>query len=310
MNNLHKTTDQVYSAPLSQILGCPVELKMENQQPSGSFKNRGIGNICSKLAQEGIKSFISCSGGNGGLAVAYSGKKLNVAVKIILPKTSLPMMVEKIRAEGAEVIVHGKDFNEAEKYAQSLLNAETRYISPFDHPLIWEGHTSLIDEVHKTGKKPGAIVVAVGGGGLFCGIIEGLHKVGWSDIPVIAVETEGAASLAASMNAGQLVELSEIKTIATSLGARKVTYKALEWTKKHKVYSEVVSDQEAVDASIQFLQDHKTLVEPACGAALSIAYNQRQILKQFSSVLIIVCGGNAVTPEMLENWKRGLEGKR
>lgn len=309
MQKLYNVTDQIQSTPLSQLLGYPVDLKMENQQPSGSFKNRGIGNICSKLAQQGIKQFISCSGGNGGLAVAYSGKQLKIPVKIVLPASALPMMIEKISSEGAEVIVQGKDFYEAEQYAITLLNDETRYISPFDHPLIWEGHSTLIDEVYKTGKKPGAIVVAVGGGGLFTGIIEGLHKVGWSDIPVIAVETEGAASLAASMNAGQLVTLNEIKTIATSLGARKVAQKAFEWSQKHKVYSEIVTDLEAVNACIKFVEDHQTLVEPACGAALAIAYHKREILKKFSSVLIVVCGGNAVSPLMLNNWKKSLEQK-
>lgn len=76
MQKLYIETPLLESMPLSQLLGIPVFLKMEALQPSGSFKNRGIGHICSIYAKQGAKSFISSSGGNGGLAVAYSGRKL------------------------------------------------------------------------------------------------------------------------------------------------------------------------------------------------------------------------------------------
>lgn len=177
---------------------------------------------------------------------------------------------------------------------------KTAYIPPFDHPVIWQGHSTLIDEIDV---KPGAILVAVGGGGLFCGVLEGLHRVGWSDVPVIAVETMGAASLAASIQAGKLVELNEVKTIATSLAAKKVCPAAFEWTKKHRIYPELVTDQAAVKAAAQFADDHRVLVEPACGAPLSLVYNSLPLLKQFSSILVIVCGGEGVTRKMISDWE-------
>lgn len=297
--NLYIETPLLESSLLSNILGIPVFLKMEALQPSGSFKNRGIGHMCMTYAEQGAKAFVCSSGGNAGLAAAYSGRKLHLPVTIVVPKTTLPLMVEKIRLEGAHVIIHGNCWDEADRYAKTLLNEQTTYIPPFDHPLIWKGNSTLIDELHD---KPGAIIAAVGGGGLFCGILEGLHRVGWQDVPVIAVETMGASSLAASMQAGKIVELEEVNTIATSLGAKKVCTAAFEWTQKHSVYAELVTDRSAVEAAVRFADDHRLLVEPACGAALSLIYQKLPLLQQFSSVVVIVCGGAGVNREMLNSW--------
>jgi L-serine/L-threonine ammonia-lyase len=292
MQKLSIETPLLESTPLSNILGIPVWLKMEALQPSGSFKNRGIGHLCSHYAAQDAKLFVSSSGGNAGLAVAYCGRKLDIPVKVIVPETTSSAMIEKIRAEGASVTIRGKSWDDADQFAKSLLtHQDTYYIPPFDHPLIWQGHSTMIDEIYKEQVKPGAILVAVGGGGLLCGVVEGLHRVGWQDIPVIAVETEGAASFAASIQAGRVTELNEIRTIATSLGARKIAQQAFNWTKKHRIESALVSDQEAIDAAARFAFDHRILVEPACGAPLSLVYRKSPLLLSFPSILVIVCGG-------------------
>lgn len=304
MQNLYIETPFLESTPLSNLLSLSVYLKIEALQPSGSFKNRGIGNICSKYAKQNAKLFISSSGGNAGLAVAYSGRKLKVPVKVVVPITTSPLMIEKIRQEKGEVIIKGKDWDEADQFAKSMLyEKESFYISPFDDPLIWEGHSTLIEEVFRTGIKPGAILLAVGGGGLLCGVLQGLHKVGWQDIPVIAVETEGAASFAGSVQAGKVIKLKEINTVATSLGAKEISETAFEWTKKHLIYSEIVTDRAAVKAALSFADDHRILVEPACGAPLSLVYNQLPLLQKFSSILVIVCGGSGVTRAMFDHWQ-------
>jgi L-serine/L-threonine ammonia-lyase len=88
------------------------------------------------------------------------------------------------------------------------------YIHPFDDPIVWSGHASMIREIAEEGIRPGAIVASVGGGGLLCGLVEGMHAMGWTDIPVVAVETEGAASFAASVQAGRLVTLDRITSTA------------------------------------------------------------------------------------------------
>ncbi len=281
--------------------GRAVWLKMEALQPAGSFKNRGIGHACATHAARGAQRFVASSGGNAGIACAYAGRKLGIAVTVVVPQTASARAIELIRREGAEVIVHGASFQEANEYAQSQLTASDAFIHPFDDPLLWEGHASMIDEVAASGLRPDAVVLSVGGGGLLVGVVEGLRRHGWHDVPVLAVETAGAASLAAAMAAKALVTLPAITSIATSLGARTVAQAAFDATLSHPVRSVVVSDADAVAACLRFLDDQRLVVEPACGAALAVAYDGAA-LTAFSTVLVIVCGGVTATVAQLQRW--------
>ena len=163
---------------------------------------------------------------------------------------------------------------------------------------------ALVRELAETGIKPDAIIVAVGGGGLLCGVAEGLHEVGWHDVVIITAETQGAASLAESVKAKKRVKLASIDTIAVTLGAKQVCQQAYDWTKKHPIFPETVTDKAAVSACWRFADDHRLLVEPACGAALAIVYDQHKILERFETVVVIVCGGSGVSLELLNEWKK------
>jgi L-serine/L-threonine ammonia-lyase len=302
---LHINTPLLESLPISTKTGRRIFCKMDALQPTGSFKIRGIGHLCSQLIQEGAKRFVTSSGGNAGLAVAYAGRMLKTPVTVVVANNVSEMVREKLRREGAEVVVHGRDWSEANDLAQTMCKEEgVCYVHPFDHPLVWKGHASLIHEVKAAGMKPDAVVVAVGGGGLFCGIVQGLHEAGWSDVPVFTAETTGAASLAESVKAGKPITLDKIDTIAVSLGARRVADQAFAWTQKHKVIPKVVTDRQTVDAIHQFADDQRVLVEPACGAALALVYDKEPDLMKYEKILVIVCGGCGVSLEMLEKWKR------
>jgi L-serine/L-threonine ammonia-lyase len=165
-----------------------------------------------------------------------------------------------------------------------------------------------MDEVKKSRLVPDAVVLSVGGGGLLCGIIEGLRRNNMAKVPVVAVETAGADSLAASLKADRHVEIEDIKSIATSLGAKRVARAAFDWRLRHEIVSHVVSDREAVEACLQFCIDHRLLVEPACGASLAAVYHPVDFLMNKRNILVIVCGGAGVTISRLEAWKRELDG--
>lgn len=299
---LHIPTPLIASAPLSRAAGCAVWLKLEALQPPGSFKIRGIGAACEHYAKQGAQRFVSSSGGNAGLAVAYAGRQLAIAVTVVVPETASQRAIDLLRLEGAEVIVHGASWQEANALAQSLLGASDAFLHPFDNPLLWSGHASMIDEVAATGNKPDAVLLAVGGGGLLAGVMEGLERNGWGDVAVLAAETHGAASLHAAMQAGQRVELASIHSIATSLGARQVCAQAFAYSQSGKVHSHLVSDLQAVTACSRFLDDHRLLVEPACGAALAVAYDHPEALAAFDKVLVIVCGGATASADNLRQW--------
>lgn len=299
---LHIHTPLIESAPLSRAAGRPVWLKLEALQPPGSFKIRGIGAACKHCAKQGAKRFVSSSGGNAGLAVAYAGRHLSIPVTVVVPETTSERAKQLLKMEGAEVIVHGASWQEANALAQSLLGETDAFLHPFDNPLLWTGHASMIDEVAATGNKPDAVLLSVGGGGLLAGVMEGLARNGWGDVPVLAVETHGAASLHAAMQAGQPTALQAVTSIATSLGARQVCNRAFELSQSDKVHSVLVSDKQAVAACTRFLDDHRLLVEPACGAALAVAYDVPDALAAFEKILIIVCGGATASTDNLRQW--------
>lgn len=303
MTQLHIATPLLEHRRLSASLARSVWLKMENTQPSGSFKLRGIGVMCQRAAASGAKHFVCPSGGNAGFAAAVAGVALGVQTTILVPQTTHESVRAAIRAIGATVIVEGGVWDETNQAALRLCEQPGAvYIPPFDHADIWDGNATLIDEV--AGKLDFDVVIcSVGGGGLLSGIALGLERNGLGHIPIIASETEGAASLHAAVQAGELVTLPAITSIASTLGARKVAQQAFDWTRKRTIHTVTVSDAQAVQACLDFADDMLALVEPACGAALAVAYQNLPVLAEFKKPLIVVCGGIAVDLGKLQAWK-------
>ncbi|NRR33692.1 pyridoxal-phosphate dependent enzyme [Oxalobacteraceae bacterium] len=304
MTPLHIATPLLEHRTLSAALNKRVLLKMENTQPSGSFKLRGIGLMCQRAVAQGASHLVCPSGGNAGFATAVAGVALGVRTTILVPQTT-PLTVRRQIADlGATVIVHGEVWDSTNLEARRLADqAGTIYIPPFDHPDIWEGHATLVDEALRQSRALGleidVVVCSVGGGGLMSGILQGLHQHGLTRLPLIAVETEGAASLRAAIDAGELVTLPAITSIASTLGAKRVAAEAFGWTQRHDVRSVLVSDAQAIDAARRFANDQRVLVEPACGAALAVAYDNLPQLAGFQCPLIVVCGGIGVDLKML-----------
>jgi L-serine/L-threonine ammonia-lyase len=300
---LHDATPYVPHRGLPDT-GRETWVKLDCYQPTGSFKIRGVGRLCQGLWADGARAFVCSSGGNAGYAAAYAGRALGAPVTVVVPSTTPVFMRDRIAALGARVIVEGDVWDKADALARAIADrGEAAYVSPFDHPLLWEGHASLVDELAAAGPAPDAVVVAVGGGGLMCGVAEGLQRNGWTKTVIVAVETAGAASLARSIEAGRQVTLDSIDTIASSLGARRVADAAFAWTGRRPVVPVVVSDADAVRACARFADDHLALVEPACGAALSLAYDDHPALAPYARVVVIACGGVVVSLEKLTAWR-------
>ena len=301
-------------------------LKLENLQPSGSFKSRGLGNLILSHVAEHQRSgtdkllhFFSSSGGNAGLAAVTAARALGYDVSVIVPTSTEPLMVEKIRAAGAtDVVQKGASWYHADQYLREVVlpamkekGEDPIYIPPFNHPAIWQGVGTMIEEIQRQmpdDARPDAIVCSVGGGGLFCGVMHGLDGVGWSDVPVLAIETVGADSLSQSLKAGELVTLPQITSIALSLGAVKVAPRALEQAQRSNVQSLVLSDAEAAMGTCRFADDERILVEAACGVSIAPCYNGllEQVcpgLRPESQVVVIVCGGTRITPELVSEYR-------
>jgi L-serine/L-threonine ammonia-lyase len=230
------------------------------------------------------------------------------------------MMISRIKAAGAsEVIQHGATWIEADAHLRKEVmgrrtEEESVYCPPFDHPDIWAGVSSMVDEIQAQlpdGGKPDALICSVGGGGLLIGIMHGLKRVGWGDVSVLAMETKGADSLNASVQAGKLVTLPGITSIAKSLGAVRVAEEAFNVATDADldVRSVVLSDAEACMACWRLADDHRLLVEPACGVSVAPCYikgflkSQLPTLNAESRVVVVLCGGSSATVDMLSQWK-------
>lgn len=292
-------------------------------QPSGSFKSRGIGHLISKqsksimLKNDGRKPHVyASSGGNAGLAAATASKMLNIPCTVVVPDATKKRMVNKIRAEGANVIVKGAVIKQADEYLKECILPgvdanliKPIYVHPYDNPDIWDGHSSIVDEMLETlisdgidiTKQVKGIVCSIGGGGLYNGIVQGLERYNLAkQIPILGVETHGTHAFNQSLKAGYRIELDKITSIATSLGTPSISEKTLEYAIKYDTRSVVLSDFEVVKTCLEFTETYNIVTEPACGAALHMGYNIDLLehtlgtsLGEDDIILIIACGGSS-----------------
>ncbi|CAG0901234.1 unnamed protein product, partial [Cyprideis torosa] len=308
----HIKTPCILDRDLTLELGRPVYLKLENIQPPGSFKIRGIGNLVKTACKNGATHLVSSSGGNAGISAVYAGREIGVRTTVIIPECTPPSVAPLLKKKGAaEVIVHGHQWSEAHKYAEDMVSKDPGafLIHPYDHPAIWEGVSSIVDELkHQLPEPPSEIALAVGGGGLLSGVLLGLRKHNWQDaVRVTTLETDGSSCFFQSVQAKHLVTVEKITSIARTLGAQTPASFLSSELSNPMITALTVSDREAVDAQMIFADSHRHLVEPACGAALSYVYCKRlrdKVTTSTGPLVVIVCGGAAATLEAMSNWKR------
>lgn len=301
---LHTHTPVLHGPASYSRAARPLAFKMDALQPCGSFKMRGIGAAAERAVARGARALVCPSGGNAGFAAAHAGAQLQVATTIVVPQTTLAGVRDRIAALGAAVIVHGAAWDESNELALAMAREQgAAYLHAFDAPDVWDGHATLIDECVADGVEFDAVACCVGGGGLLIGIVQGLQRNGLHHVPVIAVETEGAASYAAAVAAGAPVTLPALGSIATSLGARRVCQRAVDVAREHEIISLTVGDAQAVAACVKFADEYRTLVEPACGATLAALDVHAGHFARFDRVLVEVCGGIGVSLAKLAEWQ-------
>ncbi|KAJ5217653.1 uncharacterized protein N7469_011278 [Penicillium citrinum] len=338
-------TPLIESASFSKAAGCRIFLKLDLLQPSGSFKSRGVGNfIHSNLKSHPTKRphFWISSGGNAGLAAVVASRDLNCKCSVVVPHSTKPFMITKLQEEGAtEVIQHGASWFEADTHLREAyinnqdVNGEevNVYVPPFDHPLVWEGASSMIDEIAKQlpprqnsqGLESDAfpadcVIASVGGGGLFNGLVGGLEKClkdspRDSNVRVLAVETNGAHALSHSLNEGKLSSLDAITSQATSLGALRVSSRTFDLASKPpsgvEVKSIVCSDADAARGVVRLADEARLQVELACGVSVEVAVGKElrkamPDLNPETRVVVVVCGGSNISSEIIAGYREKL----
>lgn len=270
-----------------------LRLKLENLQVVGSFKPRGVCNHMRQLAPEQRKlGVVAASAGNHGLAVAYVARQLGIPAIIYLPEHASADRVARIQAWGAVVVQYGEVYEDAHKMAVEHAESEgLTYVHSFDSASTLAGHGTLALELLEDVPEMDALLVAVGGGGLIAGVSCALKKSN-PQIKVIGVEPVGAPSMYESVKAGQMVSLSEVKTIADTLATRTVSERTLALTQQYVDDIVLVSDMQIASAMRWLWAECNQLVEPSGAAALAAALYGAADMTTYQHPVVLICGGN------------------
>jgi len=287
-------TPLVRSHHLSRKLGANVWLKLETLQPTHSFKVRGACNAIAQLpAQHRSRGVVTASGGNHGLAVAYTAHMAGIPATVYLPGKTTPDRVRAIESFGAKVVLHGESWDESDVAARAAArNREAAYIHPFDDIHVMAGQGTIVSELVSQIPRIDLLVASIGGGGLLSGLIcaAAAYSPGTR---VAGVETEGADSMYQSWRAGRIVELPTITSIAETLGARKTGQRQFDIVTRNASQLVTVSDQQAIDSLIEILAEEKLLTEPATSCSVAALRTGKIAVNPDENIVIIFCGANA-----------------
>ncbi len=294
-------TPLVHSVYLSRLACANVYLKLENQQITSSFKVRGafykLLNLTQKEERMGI---ITASAGNHGQAVAYAAQKLGLPAKIVVPTNTPHVKVDGIRKWGADLVLFGDCYDEAEAKAKEIARKDgCAYISPYDDPLIIAGHGTVGLEIVEALSNVSVIVVPVGGGGLISGIsiaAKGLKP----SVEIVGVQSEASPVMYESLKAGKIVEAQKAKTIAEGLsGGIEKGALTFEIAKKH-VDKMLLVKEATIRKAVHLLCLREKLLVEGSGAAAIAPMLEDKALFTGKTVVCVLTGGN-IDKELLDD---------
>ena len=285
-----KPTKLVYSEYLSDQTGGKVFLKPENMQHTGAYKLRGAYYKISTLTEEErAKGIITASAGNHAQGVAYAAKEFGCKAIIVMPTVTPLIKVNRTKAYGAEVILHGDVYDDACAYALELAeeNGYT-FIHPFNDEDVATGQGTIAMEIIKELPTVDYILVPIGGGGLCCGVST-LVKMLNPKIKVIGVEPAGAACMKASIEAGHVVTLPSVSTIADGTAVKTPGDLVFPYIKENVDQILTVEDDDLIGAFLDMMENHKMIVENS--GLLTVAALKQLDIKG-KKVVSILSGGN------------------
>lgn len=279
------------SRTLSRRLGCRIFVKYELFQRTGSFKARGAFNkILSVPEDERAKGVVAVSGGNHAQAVAYAANVLGISSVIVMPESTPRNYVEATRGYGASVDLQpdiAAAFDAVEGYREKGMT----FIHPFDDALVMAGQGTLGLEIVDDIPDVTDVIVSIGGGGLAGGVSTAIKSLKPAT-RMWGVETVGADAMSKALDAGRIVHLDAITSIAKTLAAPAVSETTLALAQRYLEGVTVVPDADAVEALVFLAERLKVLTEPAASCTLAAAERLRDNFSPDSNVVLILCGGN------------------
>jgi threonine dehydratase len=291
-------TPCLHSRTLSQISGAEVYLKFENHQFTASFKERGaLNKLLSLSVEEKKRGAIAASAGNHAQGLAYHAKRLGVPATIVMPRFTPNVKVEHTRSHGAEVILHGDNFDEAKTFALDLARGRSLvWVHPYDDEKVIAGQGTIALEMLAAVPDLDVLIVPIGGGGMIAGIAVAAKAIK-PNIEIIGVETERFPSMYCALK-GQTPQFGS-STIAEGIAVKEpgqITQVIIK-----DLVSEIflIDEGDIEEAIVLLLEIEKTVVEGAGAAGLAALLKNRERFKD-KRVGLILCGGN-IDPLMLSD---------
>lgn len=283
-------TGLIYSQFFSKATGNYVYLKPENMQVTGAYKIRGAYYTISTLSdQEKAAGLITASAGNHAQGVAYAAKHANVPATIVMPTTTPLIKVNNTKNYGANVVLHGATFDDAaEEAARRSKEDGLTYIHPFNDLRVATGQGTISYEIFSNLPDVDIVLVPIGGGGLASGVST-LAKLLNPNVKVIGVEPTGAASMKASLEAGHIVTLPTVDTIADGVAVKTPGDQVFPYIQENLDDIITIEDNELVSAFLDMTETHKMIVENA--GLLTVAALYHLDCKN-QNVVPILTGGN------------------
>ena len=283
-------TNLIYSEYFSEQTGNKVYFKPENMQYTGAYKVRGAYYKTSTLTpEERAKGLITASAGNHAQGVAYAAKLYGVPATVVMPTTTPLIKVNRTKGYGAKVVLHGSVYDEACQYALELAKKEgATFVHPFNDEVVATGQGTIAMEIFKELPTVDIILVPIGGGGLAAGVST-LAKLLNPNIKVIGVEPAGASCMKASLDAGKVITLPDVNTIADGTAVKTPGDIVFPYIQKNIDEIIAVKDQELIVNFLDMMENHKMLVENS--GLLTVAALKHLDCKG-KKIVSILSGGN------------------
>lgn len=288
----------LYTYPgLNALVGTEVWVKHENHQPVGAFKVRGGINLVSQLSEdERRRGVIAASTGNHGQSIAYAAQLFGVRAVICVPEKANPVKVESMRGLGAEIVFHGRDYDEAREHCERLARQHGyRYIHSGNEPHLIAGVATETLEILEDQPAIDVMIVPIGGGSGAAGACIAA-KAMRRDIQVIGVQSVGAPAAYRSWKSRMLID-DQMATMAEGLATRTAFElpQRILWEQLDDFI--LVTDSEILQAVVWMIEKTRNLVEPAGAAPLAAAHRINERLK--GKRVALICSGGNISPAQL-----------
>ena len=307
IGRLVRNTPLMPSANLSATTGVDLWMKLETLQVTGAFKERGAANCLLSLSDEArARGVVAASAGNHAQGLAINAQRLGVPATIVMPRFTPRVKVARTRRYGADVVLHGDDYEAAAAHARALCEARgAAFVHPFDDPAVIAGQGTLGLEVLEALDSLDAIVVPIGGGGLISGVALAIKALRPS-VEVIGVQSASFPSMERAFAQGSPTTVPGARTIAEGIAVKQTSPNTFAYVQRYVDDVIAVSEEEIARAIVMLLEDERVVAEGAGAAPLAAVLSGRLPRLIGKRVALVVSGGNIDVNVVSNVIERGL----